>query len=456
MIARFQASVMRSTPLRLTGLLVALFIASTLLSLGIAYFVIRSSIDEDIHLQMDDEFASYRQIVDQSDLEERITQESAAVSVQTMILSYKADTGQRLGNVPSILAVSGRSIVSGSDVNATQTASSYLVDSRRMGQGTLTLGFGRQQVSELGEVFWLVFLICPLATLGFAGLIGFWVARAARDRVEAIRSTLADLTAGHLEARVPVRAGGPDDLTQISHSVNQMADAQSAAVVSLRQISSDIAHDLKTPIQRVSVLLERLEAQGDLSDQQQEIVGNARRQTEQIGRIFHSLLQIALLEGRTMPDHFVAFDLQKIVASIVEVYDATAEESGHVLSLTLVGSAAFMTTGEPNLVGQVVANLIENALRHTQSGSRIDVTLQHLGRQVQLTVRDNGPGIPAAERQNVLRRLYRLERSRTSEGSGLGLSLVSAICELHRAKLQLGDGGPGLVVTILFAPVQIA
>ncbi|MEO8242746.1 MAG: HAMP domain-containing sensor histidine kinase [bacterium] len=451
MIARFQATVMRSTPLRLTGLLVILFVASILISLGIAYLLLKSSIDEDIQSQMVEEFASFRLIADQNDLEERIAQEAAAAAPQTMIITYQADGGQSIGNVAPMVVFPVTSIVKGALVQTPQAAASYLVQSSRIGQGTLTLGFSRQQVTELGEVFWLVFLISPLVTLGFAGAIGLWVARAARNRVEAIRSTLADLTAGHLEARVPISNNGPDDLNQISQSVNRMAAAQAAAVASLRQISSDIAHDLKTPIQRVAVLLERLENSGGLSDLHQDLVSAARRQTDQISRIFQSLLQIAQLEGGSNHDHFTQLDLHRLAASIVEVYETTAEDSGHDLRLICEGTGPFTIFGEPNLLGQVLANLIENALRHTQTGSRIEVVVKHVGPQSALIVHDNGPGIPAWERQNVLRRLYRLERSRTSEGSGLGLSMVAAICDLHGAKLLFDDAGPGLVVTVTFS-----
>ena len=452
MIPDLRATVMRSTPLRLTGMLIGIFLLSLLVSLGIAFVVIRNSIDTAIQVQMADEFKAYRLVNDQTDLEEQITQQAAVVAASMAVLAYRADDGRMLGNVADFPAVGGVTIVPGSAVPDPDAAATYLVESNRLGKGVLTLGYSREQVSKLGEVFSLVFLISPLVTLGLAGIIGLWVARAARDRVEAIRTTLHDLTEGKLEARVPGTGTGPDDLSQIGIAVNQMASAQAATVASLKQVSADIAHDLKTPIQRVSVLLEKLEMQGELSPPQRDTVDSARRETDQIARTFQSLLQIAQLEGGVVRDRFQPVELAGLAAGILDVYVPAAEETGHALSLADCRGESFVVSGERNLLGQVIANLIENALRHTPGGSAITLGLSRADGRVCLMVRDNGPGVPADERQNVLRRLYRLERSRTSEGSGLGLSMVAAICDLHGATLSLGDARPGLLVTVTFPP----
>jgi signal transduction histidine kinase len=225
-----------------------------------------------------------------------------------------------------------------------------------------------------------------------------------------------------------------------------MAEAQAASVASLKQVSADIAHDLKTPIQRVSVLLSRLEEAG-LSGEQADIAARAREETAGIVKTFQSLLQIAQIEGGRIEERFSRFDLGDVVAGIVDVFEPTAEESGHKLNLVLDGPAN--VTGERQLLGQVTANLIENALRHAPPGSRIDVRVGGQPRSF-LRVTDDGPGIPEEERANVLKRHYRLERSRTTEGSGLGLARVAAIADLHDAELELGDAAPGLSVTLTF------
>jgi len=254
------------------------------------------------------------------------------------------------------------------------------------------------------------------------------------------------MTGGNLEARVTGLDGAPDDIADIGRAVNRMAAAQAATVASLRQVSADIAHDLKTPIQRVSVQLSRLEEAG-LSGEQAEIAARARQETSSIVKTFQSLLQIAQIEGGRIEEQFSRFDLGDVVAGIVDVFEPTAEESGHNLVLVREGPA--FVTGERQLLGQVTTNLIENALRHAPPGSRIEVAVG-AGPKPFLRVSDDGPGIPEDERDNVLKRHYRLERSRTTEGSGLGLALVSAIADLHKAELKLGDAEPGLTVTLTF------
>ena len=175
-----------------------------------------------------------------------------------------------------------------------------------------------------------------------------------------------------------------------------------------------------------------------LNARQKALVDRARAETGQIVRTFQSLLQIAQLEGGQARAGFRTVDLGPIVGGIVDVYGPSAEETGHVLVWT-APPLPHPVRGERNLLGQVAANLIENALRHTPPGTRIAVSVGGEAGPQQgavLTVADDGPGIPEGERVPVLRRLYRLERSRTSEGSGLGLSLVAAIAELHGATLS--------------------
>ncbi len=438
----------QSTPLRLTFILMAVFLVSILLSFAVAFVVLRNSVDESLRNQLAQQFASLLLIDDQTDLTERITQQAATADPVMQIVRYVPDAGPDITNLPGFVVAPDFGIIDGTSINAPDAATSYLATTTRVGAGRLTLAFARDQISELREVFWTVFILSPLITLISAGGIGLWIARTARDRVEAIRTTLNTLTEGDLSARVPASDHRPDDLTQIGLAVNRMAASQEATLASLQQVSADIAHDLKTPIQRVSVLLERLDNQGPLLDTQRDTVAAARMETEQIVRTFHSLLQIAQIEGGAAHDMFSPVDLAAIAATLTEVYEATAEDTGHVLTFSSSGPA--IIPGEKNLLGQVVANLIENSLRHSARGSRIGVEVLGTPGSATLIVRDTGPGIPEAERGNVLRRLYRLERSRTTEGNGLGLSLVAAIVDLHGATLTLGDNNPGLLVEVTF------
>jgi signal transduction histidine kinase len=229
-----------------------------------------------------------------------------------------------------------------------------------------------------------------------------------------------------------------------------MAEAQGAAMDSLRQATADIAHDLRTPIQRVAVTLDRLRRQTELSADQTIHVDQALAETDRIARTFEALLRIAQIEGGAVRERFVRVDLQGIAELIVDMFEAAAGEAGHRLSLSTEGRGPFLVTGDRDLLGQVLSNLIENSLRHVPAGGRIDVSLSHQDGRCILLVADDGPGVPEEERAKVLRRLYRLERSRTTPGNGLGLSMVAAIVELHGATLTLADNAPGLTVSVAF------
>ena len=438
----------RSTPFRLTLRLMAIFAAAMLGCFAVAFLAIRSYLDTDLHNQVSQEIAAWQTATDAADLTERVADVVGSTPPRSEIIGLVTGDGRKISNVPGFGPVTGFRVVSASEIDlpADNLADSYLVSSAPVPGGTLILGRDREKVSELGEIFLMVFLIGVLPTLALAGGLGLVTAQWTRTRVEAISGALLTITAGDLEARVPDVSVRGDDLDRIGAAVNQMAAAQAASTASLRQVSADIAHDLKTPIQRVSVLLDLLESAGPLSEAQEKALGRARAETRQIAATFQSLLQIAQIEGGKTKARFAPVDLAEVVSDIVDVYVPSAEESGHRLTWR-PPVAPVKVQGDRNLLGQIVANLIENGLRHTPPGSRIALAL---GASGVVTITDDGPGIPAEERKNVLRRLYRLERSRTTEGSGLGLSLVAAIADLHGAALALDDAGPGLRAELRF------
>ncbi len=441
----------RSTPLRLTAILLLIFALSLLVCFGAAYGVVRANFDAILRDQVRQTMVSYRSIADTDDLHERLVADAAAIDPKSMILHYTPDSGLRIANVGAFPPVSGFSVVSEKAVAGEHDlADSYLALSARVGAGQLIVAETREQVVEMREVFLTVFLVGLLPTLGIASAAGLLVARRARCKIEAIDAMLQDLTSGHLQARVRVDAGEADDLSQIGLAVNRMAAAQEASMASLKQVSADIAHDLKTPIQRVAVLLDQLATKTALAPIQKDIIDRASAETERIVKTFQALLQIAQIEGGSVRERFMPVALNDVALDIVDVYGPAAEESGHRLELSVAGPGPFTVFGDKHLLGQVMANLIENGLRHVPPGGRISVELARSAGNVVLVVGDDGPGVPASERDRVLRRLYRLERSRTSDGSGLGLSLVAAICSLHDATLLLDDNTPGLVVRIAF------
>lgn len=437
----------RSTPLRLALFLVILFSAVSLASFGASYLILRNSIDTAIRADLEQQMAGYQAAPSANALAALIASQGAVTDPQRKILTYLAPNGQVFGNVELRRGPQGFLIVDlGPDV--IEGGNSYQALAGDFFGGQLIIAQSRKQISELGDMFLTVLLLSLLPTFALALGGGLYLASRSKRRVERITATLARLTSGDLAARVAGPEDG-DDLSLIGARIDRMAARQEAATEALRQVSADIAHDLKTPIQRVAVLLDQLGAAPGLPEAAADLAGRARDEAERIVATFQSLLQIAQIEGGSPRAGFAPVDLAEVVRTFVELYAPSAEDAGQSLSLDGPLPAGAAVLGDRGLLGQVVANLIENAMRHCPAGTRIRVGLT-AGARVVLTVADDGPGIPEEERGHVLRRLYRLERSRTTPGSGLGLALVDAIATLHGATLTLADAGPGLAVRLDF------
>lgn len=448
----------RSTPLRLTAILVAIFALSSVVCFAAAYLVIRAEFDSALQDEINQKIATYQSIEEQDELIERLSDDAGTTSPELMILQYLPDQGAPVSNVRHVPPVSGIAIIRerAIDHRDHDIAESYLARSVRVGRGQLIIAQSRGQVIEMGEIMMSVVLLGLLPTLLIASVAGAFVARGARRKISSIQGTLADLTGGAMEARVPVAVADCDDLSDISKAVNTMATSQEALIASMRQVSSDIAHDLKTPIQRVAVILEKITDKTELSDWQDILLQQARSETDRIVKTFQALLQLAQIEGGAARERLVATDLKSVATDVFEFLEAAADDQGFTLRFQITGDGPFEVVGDHHLLSQVVANLIQNSLRHAPVGSEIGVVLRASQDQIILEVADNGPGIPDYEREKVLRRLYRMEKSRTTDGNGLGLSIVAAICKLHDARLELSDNDPGLRVTIRFAPANSA
>lgn len=428
---------LRSTPLRLSVILIAVFTLFMVVGLGMAYGLMRDALGADVVQRAEQAIEDLRAIPEPAERLERAREIVSASDPRRLLLRLALD-GEIVASVPDL----PDGIV---DANATglpePVADSYLVRHADLVPGRIMVAVGRDSLAELNETFVAILGFALLPALLLTSAIGIVVVRRTGARVEAIRGTLHALAGGALHARVG--APHPDtDLGDISRDLDRMAEAQEAATGALRQIGADIAHDLKTPIQRVAVRLERLGA-AELPEAARNLLDQTRDETAQIIATFQSLLQIAQLEGGQGRNAFGPVDLAALVRDLAEIYETSVEDSGARLTCSVAGPLP--VTGDRHLLSRLIANLVENALRHAPG---TDIRLSLAGRV--LMVSDGGPGIPADQRDTVLRRLARLEASRSTPGSGLGLALVKAIADLHGARLTLGDAAPGLAVTVEF------
>jgi len=287
-------------------------------------------------------------------------------------------------------------------------------------------------------------------TILLGGVGGIWLSRVFLHRVDAMSRTAEAIIDGDLGQRIPLRGSG-DDLDRLAETINRMLDRIGKLLAGVREASNNIAHDLRTPLSRLRQHLEEARGRtGALADHEQALE-SAKAEVEALLGTFAALLRIAEVEAGAQRAAFCRVDLSAVVDTVAEAFAPSAEDEGHPLTADIVPGVS--VHGDKELLTQMLVNLVENALRHTPRGTEVRLSLRREGRTALLSVEDNGPGVPAAERQQVLRRFYRLDQSRTTPGSGLGLSLVAAVAELHGATLRLNDAGPGLRVVVTLGVV---
>ena len=312
----------------------------------------------------------------------------------------------------------------------------------------LAVGDDLERVTDVEEAVTtaLAWTVGVAALLGIGG--GALLSRAFLNRVDAIARTAEAIIGGDLARRVPVRGTG-DDLDRLAGTLNHMLDRIGALMDSLRQVGSDVAHDLRTPLSR---LLQRLESArthaGSVAEYEAAIDG-AVSEAEGLLETFSALLRIAQVEGASPRAGFRKVDLSGVADAVADAYRPDAEEAGQLLIAAI--EPGITVYGDQELLTQAVANLVENSLRHTPAGTTIVVRLSRTGPAgSSLEVVDNGPGVAADDLPRLTARFFRAERSRTTPGNGLGLSLVAAVAELHGSYLHLGDAGPGLQARLAF------
>lgn len=315
---------------------------------------------------------------------------------------------------------------------------------RTTDHGRILLGENTERQEELREILAGGMQLSLWATLVATGLAGLWMARRGQSRLNVVSAGLASVAQGRLDTRIAL--AGRDDLSLLADRINATTARLGDAISKMRVQSSNIAHDLRTPLARLRAQIETSLADARDPDRAvgPEAFETALDQIDRITGTFEALLRLAQIESGAGRAAFAPVDLDAVARDVAETFGPVVEDAGQTLALDLTDAAEVY--GDEALLIQLLANLIQNALRHGDGG-RI-VTLRVHGPR--LCVSDQGPGIPFEERERVLQPLYRGQANRQGEGFGLGLSLVRAIADLHGAKLSLSDGpnGRGLTVSI--------
>jgi signal transduction histidine kinase len=294
--------------------------------------------------------------------------------------------------------------------------------------------------------------IALVIVLGLTG--GFLVARRVLRRVDAMTETARTIMAGDLSGRLPT-AGSEDELDRLAANVNLMLERIEALMRGFKEVSDNIAHDLKTPLTRLRNRAEEaLRTARDQTDYRAALESTIE-ESDGLIRTFNALLMIARAESGQATTPMTAFDAAEIARGVGELYDPLADERG--LNLTIEADANLPMRGNSELLTQALANLVDNAIKYAEphgpasDGAGAEVVVEASGdiQNIRLSVSDRGPGIPVSERGRVVERFVRLEQSRSQPGSGLGLSLASAVAHLHGGELRLEDNAPGLKATLV-------
>jgi len=304
----------------------------------------------------------------------------------------------------------------------------------------------QQRVQLVGQIesafWWAGAIILALGVLG-----GLVVSRQTLRRIDAMAAASAQIMAGDLARRVP-RDGSGDEIDRLAVSLNAMLDRIEGLMTAVRQVSDNIAHDLRTPLNRLRSRAEVALMGEDDPAAVREALERTVEDADALLATFNALLDIARLEGATATGPRDRIDLADLVEGVADLYEPVAEDAGIRLMADAPKGQAF-ALGDRRLLTQALANLVDNAIKYTPEGGAVRVAAWAADGEAALTVSDNGPGVPPSQRERIFDRFVRLESERSTPGNGLGLSLVRAVAAMHNARIAACDARPGLRIDLM-------
>jgi len=447
----------RTFSFRLIALYAALFGTSSLVLFGVLYWIVSGALHKQIVRSVETEISILEKKPDRAALQKTIDERMRSGKYPLVYYLLQDRRGRRLaGNIPNV-----KPFIGWRDVSAPYPQSDTITDApdnlkqhKALAKGTsmpdgdfLVVGKSTYLVDQPLEgireyFFWAMGMVILLAFGGGAVLsFGFL------NRIDNINRTADAIIDGNLFERIPTSGNG-DELDRLAGKLNDMLDRIQVLMDSLQHISSNIAHDLRTPLGRMRQRLE-IAKQGAVSGSAyDETIHQAIIDIDAILSTFGSLLKIANIEAKSRSALFGRMDLSEVFQSVGETYQPIAEDMGKYLEIAV--DPGISVHGDRDLLVQMLVNLVENAIGHTPSGVTIQVDLHQTEQGPVGWIADDGQGIPGCERDKVFERFYRLDPTRTKPGNGLGLPLVRAVADLHGATISLEDNHPGAVFSIQF------
>jgi signal transduction histidine kinase len=447
--------VLTSSPFRIAILYSIVFALGAVALLGAVYFAVSQVVDGSTDNLIEAEVQGLREqvlVLSRSDFIELIEQRSQDQDVRGAVyLMVDPQLHPVAGNVPAwptSAADEGKWVQFKVSVPYGDETRDHEVRARRFplpGGYRMLVGHDVQERQDVKNVMMrgLIAAVVLTLLLGLGG--GIWMGRRILAQAGAISAVATQIMRGDLSQRLPVR-DAEDEINKLALEINRMLDKIEQLTLGMRTVLDSAAHDLRTPLNRLQATAEAAMNQLAPASAERRVLERVTTEVDRMRSTLDALLRIALAETGTVAREPV--DLSALVASMVELYAPVSEERGLHLESTVAPGAQVL--GSRQLLAQAFANLLDNAVKFTPQGGRIQVLLQSANGVTEVVVEDNGPGIPADKREIVLGRRVRLDEARKFPGSGLGLSLVAAVAKLHGARLILDDAQPGLRVTLKF------
>ncbi|WP_372574355.1 sensor histidine kinase [Ruegeria jejuensis] len=330
---------------------------------------------------------------------------------------------------------------------ATQTVP-VAAASIRLGRGEqLLVGRLATEARRFDRVLLQSVGLALLAAVVLSLLKGWLLTRLVFSRLSDITHTADDIMSGDLSRRIPLR-GSDDEFDRMATTLNDMLDRIENLVGNLRMTTNSIAHDLRSPLSRLRQRVELLTSSDRTAEEREVDAARAMGEIDHLLRVFSQLTEISRAEAGIGREEFEPLDLTQLVHDVMEFYEPVAADKG--ITLAEAGTAG-QVLGHRTLIAQALSNLLENALRYTPEGARIDITVAEGDDHVLLSVRDGGPGVPEEDLDKLAQPFVTLDPSRTEKNAGLGLALVAAIARLHEGALTLSNANPGLSAELNFA-----
>jgi len=447
------ATFLRSSSLRISLLYALLFIAAVVVVLGFIYVSTVGYLDRQMDAILDSEMRGLMRQYDGEGtsglvhtIAERVSQHPDGAVVYLLTNAELQPLAGNLDEWPSApVEEDGRTeflLFEWDFERETRPARGLITEL----PGDLRLLIGRD-VGERNHVKRLILdaLIWALAITVILALgIGVLVSSRVTRRLEKMNSTAQQIMEGDLSQRVPTDGSG-DDFDQLVMNLNRMLERIQSLMITVQQISNNVAHDLRKPLTRLRHRLE--EAQDADPTEARVALEKATGEADELMTTFNALLRIARIESRGRRSAFIEVDLGTLLTDVGELYEPSASENGQ--RFEVCADRDIVVCGDRDLLFQALANLVDNALKYTPAGGAIQLSVEFKEDSVCVAVADSGPGIPTELRDKVFQRFFRADESRSTPGNGLGLSLVRAVADLHGADIRLIDNSPGLRIELI-------